>query len=149
LNQAIVTSPDLRQGVEADSLPLAMGLLWHDHLEAAHAIAQGVDTADGSFVHAIMHRREPDYWNAKYWWRQTGRHPAFLPLARRAAELLDTASHASVGPSLIQDGMWRPAAFVDACKAVAGRAPDEPEIRLLRELQRVEFEVLLQYLLER
>src|SRR5208282_628117 len=45
-------------------LILALALLWHDHLEASHVLAQSVDTSDGAFVHGIMHRREPDYGNA-------------------------------------------------------------------------------------
>src|SRR6516165_1333879 len=43
--------------------------LFHDFLDESHAISQDIDTIEGSYWHAILHRREPDYVNSKYWFR--------------------------------------------------------------------------------
>jgi hypothetical protein len=39
--------------------------LWlhHNFLDESHTISQGIETAEGSYWHALMHRREPDHAN--------------------------------------------------------------------------------------
>ena len=50
--------------------------LWHDWLDEAHAIAQRLHNETGSFWHAIMHRRQGDFANSKYWLKHCQAHPA-------------------------------------------------------------------------
>jgi hypothetical protein len=58
--------------------------LWLDargDFDAAHAIAQDVDTPDGARVHAYLHRKEGDLPNARYWYRAAGAPAASGSLA--------------------------------------------------------------------
>jgi hypothetical protein len=119
-------------GGNADMTRACQAGLWlaFDFLDESHRISQDLNTVEGSFWHAILHRREPDAWNSKYWWKRVGKHPVFVDLAREAAAL----GYAGKGSS------WDPDAFVDACEAHRGKGDATEDV--LRRVQRAEWELL-------
>jgi hypothetical protein len=111
-----------------DEIALRAGLFqWHDFLNESHELSQSIEgkgeNQRGDYWHAIMHRREPDYSNAKYWFRQIGNQPNYRDLRRTADGILAhcVSSDAPRSRARIQAGSkWDPFAFVDLCEACAG-----------------------------
>lgn len=65
------------------NVPPLVSALWHDargDWDAAHRLAQDVDSREGAWVHAYLHRKEGDEANAGYWYRHAGRSPSREPL---------------------------------------------------------------------
>ena len=123
--------------------------LWllHDFFEESHAISQDLDTVEGSYWHAILHRREPDYGNAKYWFRRVPSHPIFDELCKRAAMLTSEAGTPKGSEALATQKRWDAFAFVDLCERAA-RGPEELAL-LCRRIQRAEWDLLFAYCYER
>lgn len=144
LNSALHHSP-IREGNR--QLVRSVLLLWQDHLDESHSISQGIDDSDGSFVHGIMHRREPDYGNSCYWFRRVGNHPCFPTICMRVQTLLSPA-HSDLADQLVPNGAWDPFGFVNACKlAESGSLPPQA-VQALREVQRIETAALLERFLQ-
>lgn len=85
--------PDTAQAIQElsnspgvdNQLLQALWLLAGD-LERSHHLSQSDSTPEGSFWHGIMHRREGDYGNAKYWFHRVGPHPVVEQLAEMIEE---------------------------------------------------------------
>jgi len=79
-------------GAEApESLPPLLRALWWDargDWTRAHEIAQDESGPEAAWVHAYLHRKEGDAWNAGYWYRQTGRPIAQGTLEEEWRELV-------------------------------------------------------------
>lgn len=124
----------------------AGALLWHDHHDAAHAIVQDDPSAEGSFLHAILHRREPDPGNARYWINRVGRHPVYVTIAKRVSEYLEGDEFKRWRDILIPGGQWDAEGFVDACYVCNAREYTYP---IFQQVQRIEMECLLDYIRRR
>jgi hypothetical protein len=131
---APVTHPPLAR------LVLAGLWLWHDWLDESHTIAQQIETPDGSYWHAILHRREGDFSNSHYWFARCRAHPVAVDIAKRLPDLI--APHRG-DPMVVQlsAGGWNPAAFVDLVEQLHGR-PDDPRRSMAVAIQRLEWRAL-------
>lgn len=54
--------------------------LYAEDLDGSHKISQTIMSEEGSFLHGMMHRREGDFSNAKYWFSNAGSLPRQLGL---------------------------------------------------------------------
>jgi hypothetical protein len=107
-----------------------------DFLDESHSISQEILSPTGSYWHGIMHRREPNASNAKYWFRRVGDHPLFETLGEPAAALA-AASDIDLKADWLKNGDWDPFEFVDLCSRHA--ASGGPPMRLCQELAQLEW----------
>jgi hypothetical protein len=120
-----------RPSSDRDAARTCLAGLWlyFDYLDESHTISQDLGTTEGSFWHAIMHRREPDAWNSKYWWRRVGSHPVLSQLTSEAPTL---GYHYT-----------NPLDFVDFCERV--RDTGTTDETLARQVQLLEWQLLFDH----
>ena len=100
--------PDARSPLGA----LAGLWLYFGSYDDAHRLSQELDTAEGSYWHAIVHRLEPDAGNSNYWSGQAGPHPIHAPLLAQAQAIVE--AHPGCGFELGRK--WEPARFTAFCE---------------------------------
>ena len=131
-----------------DVVALRAGLLLlNDFFDESHLCSQSIEgDQNADYWHAILHRREPDYGNAKYWFQHVGRHAVFGELVPSVSTMFLRATGSLAGklerwqPHLITASGWEPFAFVDLCEA----AESDAELRTwCEEVQFVEMMLLL------
>lgn len=137
----ILSAPELDR--RYCDLARAAVLLWHDHFEPAHQLAQDVENADGSLLHGILHRREPDFSNARYWFRRVGpNHPSFECVVGKVKVALMGIRSELIARQLIPNDRWQPLGFLEFIEA-AQRHNDPAYDILLRRIQAAEFHCFL------
>jgi hypothetical protein len=138
------TAFDTKKVSDKNSAEACISAIWllHDFLDKSHQISQSIPTPTGSFWHGIMHRREGDYWNSKYWFRQVGNHSIFSPLYSEVKQLLNSEDVNGL-KILIQQNTWDPFLFVDLVQEYIGTGGKE-EVTL-KQVQLLEWQLLFDY----
>jgi hypothetical protein len=110
-------------------------LLWNDDLYASHTISQDIPEAVGSYWHGIMHRREADFSNAKYWFSKVGAHSVYQEVYEQAIHIYEPIEHW---------GTWDTHRFVDLVEKATSQN-DHKLSQALEQIQAIELELLLQH----
>jgi hypothetical protein len=121
-----------RQVVDRDAAFACHSGLWlyFNSLDEAHAICQENEGhPERDFWHAIVHRREPDASNSKYWWRRVGSHPVLKRLVEEAHSLGYRYTN--------------PLDFVDFCERV--RDSGTPDEEIAKQVQLLEWRLLFDH----
>jgi hypothetical protein len=124
-------------------------LLWNDALDESHTISQELMNQTGSYWHGIMHRREPDYSNSKYWFGRVGTHPIFPELRERAIALCKETSNpsdalAQIAQTIEAQENWDAYQFIDWCQTTEND-PSSDVTQFLQQVQAEEIKLLLAY----
>jgi hypothetical protein len=143
ISESEVFLPESRKSKDDARSVLAGLWLLHDWLEESHHLSQSLHSSTGSFWHAILHRREGDFSNSKYWYAKVGGHPVMDVIANQASPLIHQYPADKSLLRVIATG-WNPSAFVDFIQSVDS---DEKDARrpLAVSLQRLEWSALFEH----
>jgi len=62
---------------QPENLSPLLKAMWHDghgNWNKAHNMVDSLEDKTASWVHAYLHRKEGDVWNADYWYRKAGKN---------------------------------------------------------------------------
>ena len=86
---------DFKKSLRAEEPPnnLSPNLksLWYDargEWHQAHDLADGSNFPEADWVHAYLHRKEGDNWNANYWYRRAGKSMPSISLEEEWQQLV-------------------------------------------------------------
>ena len=130
---------DLFPDSQAPEAALSGLWLYFSYFVEAHELAQDIETPDGSYWHAIIHRQEPDAGNSGYWFRRVGRHAIFPSLRDEAVTVL-SGTDVAFSPG----AQWDPFAFIDFCERARLR-PESAEEAAARKIQLAEWQLLFHH----
>lgn len=74
------------------SLSEGLQALWYDskgNWNASHDIAQDIPSDLGAWIHAYLHRKEGDKFNARYWYRRANKPYPTITLEEEFTILVD------------------------------------------------------------
>ena len=90
-----LTIKNFKNSIQSGELPSGspshIQALWHDgrgDWEKAHSLIDHLEDPISSHIHAYLHRKEGDIWNADYWYRKAGKSRPDFNLEKEWEHLL-------------------------------------------------------------
>ena len=130
----------------------------NDDLETSHAICQAVgsNSKAANYWHGVMHRREPDFDNARGWFERAEGLEALQQIRGEVGRVLqqvlqvpdygEAREDALLMFRHLQDrGTWDPFYFLDLCEVHRVKQGSGKLGRLLEEIQEAEFRALFDW----
>ena len=91
-----MTATDFKKSVSEGNMPISLPLhlqaLWYDgrgDWKTAHDLIDQLPGKDPALVHAYLHRKEGDKWNADYWYSRAGKEGPDVSSEKEWEQLLD------------------------------------------------------------
>jgi hypothetical protein len=81
----------LTSNIPPPNIPDYLQALWYDakgDWEKSHNIAQDINSNTGSWIHAYLHRKEGDIFNADYWYSKAGKKRPSVSLEKEWEEIV-------------------------------------------------------------
>jgi hypothetical protein len=126
--------------IDPDQFRLVRGGVLYalDELDPAHHLFQEEESSLGSYWHGMLHRREGDFDNARYWFRRAGKLAVFADL--------HAAAHGA-SPTMARQATWDAYLLTGLCEQA--RFGGHDLIPECQRLLRAEWEGLLTFSWER
>ncbi|WP_276392699.1 hypothetical protein [Eudoraea chungangensis] len=83
----------LDEALPIEEWPLIKTALWwaaKGNWNKSHNIAQDLDSEEGAWIHAYLHRMEGDKFNAGYWYRRANKPYPDLALDKELEQIINT-----------------------------------------------------------
>ena len=143
-----LTAEDLFEGasiVDPATADAVLAALWlrFDDLEAAHEVVNRIENETGYLWHGILHRREGDYPNARYWVHRAGNYPIYPYLAQGMAAILANMESLNAEAMKSQIKTWDSMYFVKLCERAVEEGGDFE--KFCQQVQDLEWNLFFNY----
>jgi hypothetical protein len=83
----------LKNTIPPATISVYLLAMWYDNKgdwNKAHSLVDSMEDATACWVHAYLHRKEGDQWNADYWYRKAGKKRPDINLQQEWESIVKT-----------------------------------------------------------